>query len=167
MVADLADSRGRERNFLQQMLWTPRGPRPRTSRLCVVSAGTSAPRPSLGAWAPKPITVNHRSRQFFARACNREGVINPSNSVERSLRGTQDVTMLGGVVALERVDDNVCHWRPWIRRSLVTSNNPPKLGIRDSRACFNDLSTAIVLRCSGITPLWNWHDVGAHHRLLH
>ena len=162
MVADLADSRGRERNFLQQMLWTPRGPHrlhvrvqaltddlhtafkrshpapwecttlhlrpcrrkvaphrnvsashrgPRTSRLCVVSAGTSAPRPSLGAWAPKPITVNHRSRQFFARACNREGVINPSNSVERSLRGTQDVTMLGGVVALERVDDNVCHWR--------------------------------------------------------
>src|SRR5258706_14293091 len=25
MVADLADSRGRERNFLQQMRWTPRG----------------------------------------------------------------------------------------------------------------------------------------------
>jgi hypothetical protein len=42
----------------------------------------------------------------------------------------------------------------------VTSNNPPKLGIRDSRACFNDLSTAIVLGCSGIAPLRNWHDVG-------
>src|SRR5216684_9361472 len=107
MVADLADSRGRERNFLQQMLWTPRGPH----LLHIRVQALSAPRPSLGAWAPKPITVNHRSRQFFARACNREGVINPSNSVERSLRGTQDVTMLGGVVALERVDDNVCHWR--------------------------------------------------------
>ena len=92
--------------------------RPRTSRLCVVSAGTSAPRPSLGAWAPKPITVNHRPRQFFARACNRDGVINPANSLERSLRGTQNVAMLGGVVALEREDDNVFHLaRPWIRRS--------------------------------------------------
>ncbi len=69
----------------------------------------STPCSSLSAWAPKPITVNHRPRQFFARACNRDGVINPANSLERSLRGPQDVAMLGGVVALERVDDNVFH----------------------------------------------------------
>jgi hypothetical protein len=53
--------------------------RPRTSRLCVVSAGPFASRPSLGAWVPKPITVNHRGRQFFAQACNRDGVINPAS----------------------------------------------------------------------------------------
>jgi hypothetical protein len=83
--------------------------RPGTSRLCVVSAETSAPRPSLSAWAPKPIAVNHRGRQFFARACNRDGVVNPANSLERGLHRTQDGAMLGDVVAPERVDDNVCH----------------------------------------------------------
>jgi len=36
--------------------------------------------------------------------------------------------------------------RPWIRRSLVTGNNPPKLGIRDSRACFkHPISTRLPL----------------------
>ena len=84
---------------------------PRTSRLCVVSAGPSASRPSLSAWAPKPITVNHRPRQLLARSCNRDGVINPANSLKRGLHGTQDGAMLGGVVAPERVDDNVCHER--------------------------------------------------------
>ena len=42
----------------------------------------------------------------------------------------------------------------------VTGKNPPKLGIRDSRACCNDLTTGIVLGCSGIAPLRNWHDFG-------
>jgi len=83
------------------------GQRPRISRLCVVSARAS--RLSLSAWAPKPISVNHRGWQFFARPCNRDGVINPANSLERCLRGTQDVVMLGSIIALERVDDNVFH----------------------------------------------------------
>ena len=75
----------------------------RPLRTANVSARPSARRPSLGAWAPNPITVNHRPRQFFARACNRDGVIDPANSLDRSLLGTQDVAMLGGVVAFERV----------------------------------------------------------------
>ena len=83
--------------------------RQRISRLCAVSGRPSAPGPSLGAWTPKPITINHRPRQFFARACNRDSIINPANSLERSFHRTQDVAMLGGVVALERVDGNVCH----------------------------------------------------------
>ena len=32
-------------------------------------------------------------------------------------------------------------WRPWIY--LVTDSNPPKLGIRDSRGLFNNLSLAL------------------------
>jgi hypothetical protein len=105
--------------------------RPRTGRLCAVSAGPSASRPSLSAWAPKPITINHRGRQFFARACNRDGVFNPANSLERGLHGAQDGAMLGGVVAPERVDHNVCHERAPLDPAIsVTSNNPPKLGIR-------------------------------------
>jgi len=134
--------------------------RPRTSRLCIVSAEPSASRPSLSAWAPKPITVNHRGGQFFARACNRDGVINPANSLERCLLGTQDGAMLGGVVAPERVDDNACHWRILNPEISVTSNNPPKLGIRDSRACINDFTTSIVLGCAGTAPCRNSHDVG-------
>jgi hypothetical protein len=70
------------------------------------------------------------------------------------------VVMLGGVVALERVDDNVCHGAPLDPAISVTSNNPPKLGIRDSRACINILTIAIVLGCSGIAPLRNRHNVG-------
>src|SRR5216684_4276547 len=43
MVADLADSRGRERNFLQQMLWTPRGPHLLHVRVQALRTATSAP----------------------------------------------------------------------------------------------------------------------------
>ena len=78
-------------------------------------------RRSSGAWAPKSITINHRPRQFFARSCNRDSVINPADPVERGLHGTQDMAMLGGVVAPERVDDNVCHYRA--RRSGELGNS--------------------------------------------
>jgi hypothetical protein len=187
MVADLADSRDRERNFCggrcdghgaALIYYRPESKRSMTTYLqlqtlasgpvgmhhppftAVPEKGRSAPRPSLGAWTPKPITVNHRPRQFFARACNREGVINPANSVERSLRGTQDVAMLGGVVALERVDDNVCHWRAPGSGDLGNKQQPAEPGHPGLTGMFQRSLHYHCTRCSGIAPLRNWHDVG-------